>query len=223
MAVSYNGPSKAGKVHIVDKKELSILKKNGSMVLGFIAIRAAEAISASLIDGLAETQPRVPWDTGQLRKSGRVSLSIGMSGKTMAKGNKGGTVRLMRGGDPLNFWSANTMLRNIKMKPRIQGSITYTRTKDGRDIALWTHEDLNPHDTRPNPPAARKPGTGPKYLEMVVNERQQKWISLIFNSARNVPFEIKHISDIKRGKGSYSVDRVRLILNRIKRKGYFGR
>lgn len=220
---SYSGPPKVGDVRVVDKEELSILKQNAGMVLGFTIVRVAEAVGACVIDGLAESQPRVPWDTGELRRSGRAYVKVGTNGRTFAKGNKSGTVGILRQGDPLRFWGWNSMIRSVKTNPRIEGRITYNRVKNGRDIALWTHENLNPHDTRPNPPAARKPGTGPKYLEITVNERKQQWIMAIFNSARNVPFEIKDISEIKKGKGKWSVDRVKLVKRRVKRKGYFGR
>lgn len=221
----YPGPQKVGQTHIVSKDDVKLIIENTDTVLDLIVFRIAEALGSIGIDGLASTLPRVPWDTGELRKSGTVRLTVGRSSKIVAKGTKGGTVTVL--GWLEELWAISTMKRRIRERPRMECDISFYKVVDGRDIAIWTHEILNPQDTRPNPPAAVKPGTGPKYLEITVNERQTMWIAAIRRAKNNVPFEINAIRQVKKGKPTltrnrYTVDRVKLMRNKIKSKGYYG-
>lgn len=221
----YPGPQNVGQTLVVAKDDVKLILENSDTVLDLIVFRIAEALGSIGVDGLASTLPRVPWDTGELRKSGTVILTVGRSSKIVAKGTKSGKVRIA--GWLEELWAISTMKRRIKERPRMECDIRFNKVVNGKDIAVWTHEILNPQDTRPNPPAAVKPGTGPKYLEITVNERRTMWVAAIRRAKNNVPFEIKGIRQVKKGKPTqtrnrYTVNRVKLMKNKIKSKGYYG-
>ena len=58
------------------------------------------------------------------------------------------------------------------------GVLSYNKMAKGVDIAVYTHENLEPYVPRPKTEAqkgtwyASKPGTGPKYLEIPISQNE---------------------------------------------------
>lgn len=104
---------------------------------------------------LTDSNELCPVDTGELRNSARAYLMRGSRKQRVAwvegaTSGGGGTVKI--GGTP-----------GMEAAYRWELEVSYTRYDKGFDVANFTHENLNPHGG--SPPAARVPGTGPKYLE----------------------------------------------------------
>lgn len=134
-----------------------------------IKVNTARVVANIMADLLARSAPRVPWDTKQLRGSGRAVLLFGSTYITVAKVNK----------EDASVEVTHTRLpkSGLKSARKIDGDIYYNReNEEGQDIALWAHEDLNPYGSG-HRPQARKPGTGPKYLENPWNEAKDEYIA----------------------------------------------
>lgn len=216
-------PQKARKAKVINKLQFKVLKENIRTTADLIAYRAVEIVSYMGIDLLAHAQPRVPWDTGKLRRSGRVHVEANRKSFVIARGSKSGAISVRT--NHLNFNSLGRNIGSSGAPNTARVYVSYNRINEkGQDIAIWTHETLNPHDTRPNPPAARKPGTGPKYLEIALNERKQLWMQL-FNLTMNkgISADLAKIAGVvRKRKNKYGVDIIKLVRNRINKKGYFG-
>ena len=219
--VSRTNPFKAT-VHIDGFKET--LKLLNSVLPKLLSYKIANAFTLIGADLLAHAQPRVPYETGQLRESGRATLRAGTGGqRIVAKGKADGTVDANLG----LFKSASLgKVRSFRME------VSYQRTgKSGEDIALWTHESLYPWDERPSggrpkgggPKFAKQVGTGPKYLEMAFIERSSRYLGYlksVINSAA-IANEIEKGSKVTvRKKGRYGVNVVDPVLDRIQLIGY---
>ena len=205
----------------VDPQSIKSLKKNFDGINTIITTSIARAIASIGVDILSNAQPRVPIDTGKLRKSGISTLHFDKSYMIIGRGREDGTVM------------AN--LRYVKAKlpsKKISTSVFYHRfsdTNEDFDVALWCHEILNPHDQRANrvegESYAITPGTGPKYLEIPFVEKYDRYVKFVKNLASNkvldnVIEKAKHVVEGTRTK--YKVDRVDIILSRIEDFGYFG-
>lgn len=213
-------PQDVGKALASNKIQFNLVKKNVKVAHELMAYRAMEVAAYMGIDLLAHSLPRVPWDTGELRKSGRVHLQVGGKFLTIARGRKSGRATVYK--------SRITISKIGKAALRARKGtvfVHYHKIKNGKDIGVWTHENLNPQESRPNPPAAVKPGTGPKYLEMSLNQRKSMWGQLFkVVTKRGVSADLAKIAQVVRKKKSrYEVDLVKLVHNKIRSKGYFGR
>jgi len=151
-----------------------------------------EEVSRALIKHCAmvldEAVARTPYRTGELRESGRVEIRTGakqLSGKTFPAVD----VRA----DSQGNWEIRPHIESIKRPSRyMTAEISFERIDDGKDIALWAHEELLGYEDRPGTAAERradadqrnmdkvfyavKPGaygigTGPKYLESPFMEK----------------------------------------------------
>ena len=200
------------------------LKLLNDVLPKLLSYKIANAFSLIGADLLAHAQPRVPYETGQLRESGRAVLRAGTSaGKVVASGNKDGTIVANLG-----------LFKNADLKKArsFRVDIGYRRTNDkGEDIALWTHEDLLPHDERPSEAQkrgsgrswARQTGTGPKYLELAFMERSHIYLNFLQTILSNSALtnDIVQGSKVtKRGAGKYTVNIVDPVLDRVKLIGY---
>ncbi|HUV85095.1 MAG TPA: hypothetical protein VMV86_05250, partial [Methanosarcinales archaeon] len=110
---------------------------------------------------------------GRLRRSAYGSLQIrhGRSGYSIqvARGKKDGGIEV----DTIKINA-----ERMKGVTAVYGNITYDRRNEkGEDIALWAHEKLNPHGG--TSPAARQPGTGPKFLEIPWIQNQHKYMEFL--------------------------------------------
>lgn len=155
---------------------------------------------------LSHTHPKVPFDTGELRASGRATLKF-TPGTYMdvAKGTTGETI-------DVEFYGLKSKI--IPRLQRIDLTVHYSKEGDmGLDIAVWTHEDLLYYYERPEKPAARQPGTGPKYLESTFVNYESEYIAWLENatSQNRVSSEIrKDMKVLQRGTSAYEVDVTKL-------------
>jgi len=158
------------------EETLLVTKKLGD----FINLNTAQVVTAIISHLLATSQPRVPVDTGKLRESGRAFLQFGRTFKDIARGSKDGTVDVA----PSRISS-----KEIERATEIIGNVSYSRlSDDGKtDVALFTHEYLNYYGEES--PAARQPGTGPKYLENAWLENKDEYISYLQNELSGAGFE----------------------------------
>uniref|UniRef100_A0A6M3KG88 Uncharacterized protein n=1 Tax=viral metagenome TaxID=1070528 RepID=A0A6M3KG88_9ZZZZ len=178
-----------------------------------LSARQAKILASIGIDLLARALPRTPYETGELRESGLVSMTIGNQWLDIATGNKDGTVTAN-----LSKISVPRHVRNINLEVSF-----YRISRDGGlDIAQWVHEMLLPYDSRPSKPAARQPRTGPKFLEIPFNEKINDYYNLIADKS-NLERDIAGLSRVrKRKKGPFDVDLVTLVESRIDSLGYYG-
>lgn len=187
---------------------------NLTIVEEYLSSGAASVIAAIALHILASAQPRVPYDTGQLRESGTALVRFGGKySKIVGKGKKDGTIEdkstgLKLGKGVVSFVTAQVTYSRM--------GILHGKTAD---IAVWTHEDIYPYEARPKKPAATKPGTGPKYLESAYKENQREymdWIKDRFSHnvlARDIKAAAKVISG--KAKGKYVANRIRLSRRRM--------
>lgn len=202
-----------------------------------ITYEVASVIAKSLIQLMALAQPRVPYyaggelgeeSTGKLRESGRVMLVLSGAGSystIVGYGKIDGTVEAnLSKLRPSSF-------KGSKCKA-IGGNITYSRINDeGEDIALWAHESLLAYEERGSKaPAARTPGTGPKYLEIPWLENKDVIVANIQQSIKDLNTQgigskimrwVKR-TIIRKRRDKYGVDVVKLVLSQIGEQGYYG-
>jgi len=194
------------------------LIKNINTMYDLISFKLAKAFAVVGGDLLANAQPRVPWDTGALRKSGTVAIDLDNKRTIVGRGKLDGHILLNLGA--LRAPKANKA-KTIDME------VSYYRMDGEEDVALITHETLNPYEKRHEITfAARKPGTGPKYLEIPWLEKRDIYIDFLRNamSEKELSHDIELISKVKqKGRtGQYTVDLVELIHSKIERTGYRG-
>ena len=216
--------------------DINTVIKNISVLGKLINYNLTRAVAEVVIDILAHAQPRVPYyaggslgekSTGELRKSGIANVEVGHTFVTVGKGNIDGSVSI-----DLSKITPN----KIKLaQKRISANVGYYRENElGEDIALWTHEELLPHENRPKTGAerqtdpysyARAKGTGPKYLEIPFAERNKLYIRFIKESVstKRLSKDIQIMMDIRNRKTTkYEVDNVGLSINKISKSGYWG-
>ena len=181
-----------------------------------ISIYAARAISLVTIDLLANAQPRVPVDTGELRESGVATLKMGRGGKTyIGIGHADGTIEARLGN------VTKSKLKNVRT---LRAEVSYRRlNEEGADIALWAHEDLLPYSSSQHP-RARTLGTGPKYLEIPWIEKAAEYIRFINDEVAGLTMKhnIALISKMQQTRtGKYKVNYVDLNIDKIQVEGYY--
>jgi len=165
-----------------------------------ITLTLARTIAAIGVDILVNSLPITPIETGELRESGRATVKIGRINYTVGMGSAEGTVRA-------NL--AAFMAKDLKGTKTLYLDVSYKKIEDGLDIALWLHEDLLHYDKRPAHPAARTPGTGPKYLSNPWEEKKLLYSAWIANTlspsviSQNIALA-KRVT--KRKVGKYEVD-----------------
>jgi hypothetical protein len=176
----------------VSEIEIKNLIENLETISEAVTIKVARVLSSILIDLISEAQPRVPYypggtlgaaSTGELRESGRATISLDNKEIELAAGNVDGSVSVRN----TNFssFSGRTYF--------IMGNVSYTRIKGDMDLAIWTHETLLGYDDRVEggPPAARSEGTGPKYLENPWFENSKRYSSMIREAVNKFPSDVR--------------------------------
>lgn len=210
--------------------EFILLNNNLTAASKVVRWSVARAIAYCAIDLLARAQPRVPWDTGQLRESGRVSFGFGtFAAMDIARGNADGTIDA-----DIRRINAARITNRVK---QFRVHIGYYREGElygsPLDVAVWTHEVLQAHEDRPKPYKftgtyyARKPHTGPKYLELPWIEKIDEYMEIIERAATTD--SLKHIHEISESvpyKGrlrvkNFTVDLVKLVESKIASIGYY--
>ena len=213
--------------------------KNIKQIGPIVTYYAARAVAEGLAYIMGYVQPIVPYfpggyvdgklqkpSTGKLRESGTARIYLGDMNKTnyitIATGNKDGSVSVnLSKMIPSRFAD-----RNYKT---VSGDISYQRISEetGLDIALWTHEALQPYEDRfkgiRSGWYARSPGTGPKYLELPWLQHKAEVVSYIRNSIKAVEKDIaKGIKVKKQSKTHYEVDTVDIRFEDVRSKGHWG-
>jgi len=160
--------------------EVKLAEANLENVHAAMIQRMVDWATAVGIDVLETALPRVPYDTGQLRESGTVTMDLGGKTIDIATGRREDPgIRYLPGMAKLTPQLAKKLRKRITT---IASVIHFHRIADSnegpRDIALWTHEDLNPYGSGVAP-SATKPLTGPKYLESAFREKAAKWNAMI--------------------------------------------
>ena len=126
----------------------------------------AIALSELGEDILNESNDMCPYKTGELRNSGKAFLKRGTRQEKVAwveGANSGGGGTVKTGGT-----AGLSAAHNWEL------DVSYEKfADDGFDVAEFTHEDLNPAGGAS--PAARQPGTGPKYLEKALDKTYSKF------------------------------------------------
>ena len=166
---------------------LKILEKNLQNLSDNISYRVIQTLVEAGRKTLETALPMTPWDTGRLRRSGTVTLTMGNFKRDLFKGTKSGNVK--KTGKQPSVRQAGKILRRFG---KAQVMVHYRRpNKAGDDLAIWAHEDLNPYGAG-TIPSARKPGTGPKYLEKAFKQRKPE----IMKEFKRIEEQIEQ--DIKR-------------------------
>lgn len=212
--------------------------ENLGIVGDVVTYQVAKALTDSLISILSLAQPRVPYyeggifgeaSTGELRKSGKATVSLGNQLKVVATGNVDGTVNAISTGITPSAFKKKKM--NV-----IMGFIEYNRMSERGmlDIALWTHENLNPYEGRPTVGKgkkslatikqyyARSPGTGPKYLELAWIQHKREIVDYIKSVVDMTPEALKNMATKQGTAGKYTVDEIKLVMKETGRRYFKG-
>jgi len=218
---SFTYPSKSNSGISVTKNIAGVTETNELLVMKFgkkvIPWIAARALANVAINLLAAAQPRVPFDTGLLRVSGTATLKIGRSIQVVGVGKDDGTV--------ISHIGSITKARLAGART-LRAEVSYKRIGDkGEDVALWTHEQIYPFEMRPKKPAARQPGTGPKYLEIPWLENYSSYIEYLKSDLSGIGFEttIAKITKVTQKRAGRFIikDFIDIIPEQISFGGYF--
>ena len=197
----------------ISTNQIKLLEGNLRILSENLTDKTIEVLAHIVKHLLDLSQKLVPHDTGELKSQGTGTIYFGLS-----KGGRFGYgIEVARGTESEN---EPAVIRDIsRLKGRlnkrvkfVEGEVFYYRfNEEGQDIALWAHEDLNPHGG-PSP-AVRKPGRQPKYLEQPYSENIKTyldWISDAF-SYNEIVKDLAGNSIVKQtAKGKYEVDLVML-------------
>ena len=198
-----------------------MLLKNLNTWFDGVSLKLAKTLAVIGTDLLANAQPRVPFDSGALRRSGTVAIEFD------------GRKRVIVGQGRQNRILANIgaiKAPTVNGAKRIDMEISYYRMDEetGEDVALLTHETLEPYEKRGTKGLtyiAKQPGTGPKYLEIPWMEKRDTYYRALMDavSEKELAYDIELISKIYQNKtGQYTVDLTELVHSKIDRIGYFG-
>jgi len=205
------------------REDAALGKKNMKVFMSLIAMKVVKAHQSIGADLLGHAQPRVPYDTGQLRESGTVTTIVNGKEFISSKGNKDGYIET-------NFITPKAS--ELHGSRRIETIVSYARSNmQGENIAYWCHEVLRPQDERVSKEKgsgisyAKKVGTGPKYLEIPFLERKNRYLAFATNlvSPPELAKDIALISEVRKARSEkHTVDRIELIQSKVANVGYFG-
>jgi hypothetical protein len=193
--------------------------KNFKNLQPIVMYRVTSLVTRIVADVLSKSLPRTPYDTGKLRKSARGRVhAYGKKrfNRIVAWGTKDGQVEV----DTSKIGIKDTLDTTY-----IVGEVSYNRLSENgaRDIALWTHENIYPFESRPKSPAARMPGTGPKYLEIPFKQNEKIYAAAISNAINQLPSYVNRFIKYrsKTVGGRYLVGNPKIALKNITDRGYF--
>ena len=204
--------------------ELKLLKLNFESHEAAVVQRAIDWAVGAGVDTLEHALPLTPWDTGILRESGTVTMDLGNTRVDVASGRRDSdNIQILSGMNKLTPQLSKRLSKRVRW---IRAIVHFHRVSDSnegpRDVALWAHENLNPYGSD-TPPSARKPGTGPKYLEKAFKQRGPIWNSKRPMIEREIYKDIKEMGQVTSSslKGPYVVQRIKLVLSRLKKFKFF--
>lgn len=218
MALKHSNLSFGGGVSSVEVTGLSDVIDNLNAFKQLVTLKVARAVGLVALDLMANAQPRVPMDTGELRESGTATMKLGRGGRlVIGTGNADGTVN----GD-----LGRIRLADLKHVRTVRSEVSYSKMRDYFDIAVYAHEQLAPyngqHGTKDRP-VAQEPGTGPKYLDIPWRQKKSIYIKFIKDaiSGKELEHDIQQIAKIKQHRvGKFTVDVVKLTQSNIANYGY---
>lgn len=172
-------------------------------------IMVAKAVSRAMVeiayDILQEAVIGCPYETGQLRNSGMAEFLIHGVGRRQI-------LQVVGADDSGEFdiWISQRRINKFGKLMTIEisfGREIHRISRAGEpfaaDLALWTHEELLPYPKMGKGAwYARKPGTGPKYLENAFNTFKEYIEEAILNAAIIIEQEYlsKHGELVRKGR-----------------------
>ncbi len=213
----------AAQINKKNRKNLAIqgklLEHNLTAIEDYVRVKAVKALAMIANDLLGYALPMTPYDTGKLRASGRARVILG--GKPIIVGRADSSFPHELVDAQIPVFTANDV-RGVK---KIRSAVYFNRrNEEGKDIALWAHENLLPWVPRPKPPELRgvwvatKKFTGPKYLENALNMRRLDYKQILLNlsNIQDMETDIKAISRVlQRKRTQYEVDVVELVRSNL--------
>jgi len=198
----------------INTDEIDHAFENLSIILNTSKALSLRVLAKIGIHLLASTQPKVPFKTGKLRGSGRATI--------VAKGVGGFYMDVAKGIVSTDSSGVNvnvnlTRLRSKRVRGLREASVyvSYNRLQETGsgtlDIAVFAHEMLFPYEMRfaGYKPAARQPGTGPKFLETTYQENYKtyrQWIEEALGFRTIEEIVEKNLKILKRSTNQYMVD-----------------
>jgi len=150
---------------------IDTIVNNVAAFIEHINYKTMRMLGIIAVDLLSKTQPKVPYETTELRASGTASVHTDRDTFIVGTGIlKTTDVRADLGK------LTNAAARNVKK--HIDMTVMYFKMRDDFDVAVFTHEFINPHGYGMSP-EARMAGTGPNYLRSTWEENKKKYISMI--------------------------------------------
>ena len=218
--VKYKVPKEftiGGTAGISSFRDTKILSDNIALFDEYITNAGVRVLAEIGIHLLANTHPRVPYETGELRSSGRAVLIFGRGRggyyKTVARGVSDGIYGSLDKVETIDFSELKGRVTKAKGIDKVLLNVFYTKTgEDGQDVAVFTHENIADYGAGTHP-RARQPGTGPKYLERTYIENKADYISWIrdrFSYSKIRGDIIASMRVARRAKSRYEVDVTRL-------------
>jgi len=195
------------------------INDNIAVVGELISIKAAKLVAMIANDLLGNTLPMTPYDTGKLRASGTAMMNLG--GKPIIVGKADSSFPYEVVDAQIPVITSNDMKRVKKVSAVVYFN---RRNEEGKDIALWAHENLLPWVPRPKPsdlkgvPVVTKKFTGPKYLENAFNIRKMEYKRALQNISKlpDLESDIKALSRVmQRRRTHYEVDVVELVGSKL--------
>lgn len=195
----------------IDINEVKSVSKNLDALGQIIAVKSARIAAVIAIDLLTNAQPRVPYDTGELRRSGKAVLTFGSRGYlNVASGNEDGTVTADLG---------KISAERIKGSKSIRAYVQYSKfNADGEDVTSIIHYNLFPYGS-PSHPHALFPGTGPLFLENPWLERQSYYLNIIKEDFSALPADLAKIAAKRSTKrmAKFMVENIELNIHKYKK------
>lgn len=203
---------------VADEQDLVHVARNFKNSTTAMTFMVSQALAFIANDLLAHSLPRTPVDTGKLRKSGRAVLSYSNFGYTVVgRGTATGEARTNYSG---------LSKRKAEKAQRMFSLVRFMRhNEEGKDIALWAHEELFNYANRFQgyTPAARTPGTGPKYLEIPYIQNMSRYARILKEAYQKKSIEeIKRITQKVSTNRESKLNRMKVVLSRINKQGYWG-
>jgi len=200
-----------------DMEDLKLIYKNLYNIEYLLKISGVRAVAAVAVDLLANTQPRVPYETGKLRASGTATVIGGKSGITVVgTGNEDNT--------QINADFGGLRSKDFSKDDKIAGFVSYSRIspRQGFDIAEYAHYNIFAYGASKSP-KARQPGTGPMFLKNTFKARKKLYEGFIFKVMMGAEFEQGIAGATKilnKRTGKFTVDRIEIVSEKIKQYGW---
>ena len=200
-----------------DMEDLKLVYKNIDNVEYLLKISGVRAVAAVAIDLLANTQPRVPYETGELRASGTAMVIGGRSGMTIVGTGK-------KEDATINADLGGLRSKDFSKTDKIAGIVSYSKIspRQGFDVAEYAHYNIYAYGAGKSP-KARQYGTGPMFLKNTFKARKKLYEGFIIKVMMGVEFEQGIAGATKilnKRTGKFTVDRTEIVRSKIQQYGW---